>query len=153
MENIEKLRIAYEDLSDEEIEKAQKQINYVLYNTQTGEIMQTGNMDLLAFERFEPFWENMEKVIVPPGEEWMLRGEFVDYEDTKKPMFKIEEGELVAKNAHVDKISEMRMPRDGAKKKPIEVDGIGGKEIIGFETVQEPIRVEKAKEIKDIKRK
>ena len=151
--DIERKRKLYEDLSDEEIVKAHEMVHYVLFDGQTGEIIQTGNMDRLAFERFEPYMEGMEKAIIPPGEEWMLRGEFVDHEDTQKPMFKIEDGELVAKEAHVEKITGMRMPRDGAKKKPIEVDGIGGKEIIGFETVQEPIRVEKAKEIKDIKRK
>lgn len=150
---IERLRAMYEDLTDEEIEKAIEQVNYVLYDSQTGEIVQSGNMDRLSYERFEPYREGLEKAIVPPGEEWMLRGEFIDHEETRKPMFKIEEGAIVAKEAHVEKITDMRMPRDGAKKKPIEVDGIGGKEIIGFETVQEPIRVEKAKEIKDIKRK
>ena len=153
MNKIESLRDLYEDLTDEEIAKAIEQVNYVLYDSQTGEIIQSGNMDRLAFERFEPYMEGMEKAIIPPGEEWMLRGEFIDHEETKKPMFKIEGGAIVAKEAHVEKITDMRMPRDGAKKKPIEVDGIGGKEIIGFETVQEPIRVEKAKEIKDIKRK
>lgn len=149
----QKLRHLYEDLTDEEIEKATEQVNYVLYDIQTGEIIQTGNMDRLAFEAFEPYLENMEKAIVPPGEEWMLRGEFIDHEDTQKPMFRIEDGALVAKEAHVDKIAEMRMPKDGAKKKPIEVPGVGGTEIIGFETVQEPIRVEKKKEVIDIKRK
>lgn len=142
---VEHLRELYEDMTDEEIEKAQEQINYVLYNTQTGEIMQTGNMDLLAFERFEPFWENVEKVIVPPDEEWMLRGEFTDYENTKKPMFKIEDGKLVAKATHVEAITQMRMPRDGARKRPIEAEGIGGKEIVGFEMIQDPLRVEEDK--------
>ncbi|HML96687.1 MAG TPA: hypothetical protein PKC29_14790 [Thermodesulfobacteriota bacterium] len=142
---IERMRDLYQDLTDDEIEKAQEQINYVLCDSATGEIVQTGSMDRLAFERFEPYREGMEKAIVPPGEEWMLRGEFVDYDNTHRPMFKIEEGSIVAKEAHVDKISEMRMPKDGVKKKPIEVEGVGGKEIIGFETVQEPLRVEGAK--------
>jgi hypothetical protein len=140
----ERLRNLYEDFSDEEIEKACEMIHYVLFDGQTGEIIQTGNMDRLAFERFEPYREGMEKVIIPPGEEWMLRGEFIDHEDTKKPMFKIQEGDLVAKEAHVEKITEMRMSRDGVIKKPIEVEGVGGKEIIGFETVQEPLKIEKA---------
>ena len=151
--DIERKRKLYEDLSDEEIVKAQEMINYVLYVGNTGEIIQTGNMDRLAYENFEPYLEGMEKAIIPPGEEWMLRGEFIDHEDTHKPMFKIEEGAIVAKETHVEKIADMRMPRDGVKKKPIEVDGIGGKEIIGFETVQEPIRVEKKKEVIDVKRK
>jgi hypothetical protein len=33
---------------------------------------------------------------------------------------------------------------DGGQK-PIEIEGAGGKEIIGFETVQEPLRVEGVK--------
>lgn len=150
---IERLRNLYEDLSDEEIEKALEQVNYILYDTTTGEIIQSGNMDRLAYERFEMYREGMEKAIVPPGEEWMLRGEFIDHEETHRLMFKVEDGKLVAKATYVEKITDMRMPRDGAKKKPIEVDGIGGKEIIGFETVQEPIRVEKKKEVIDVKRK
>lgn len=141
----ERLRNLYEDFSDEEIEKACEMIHYVLYIGETGEIIQSGNMDRLAYEAFEPYLEGMEKAIIPPGEEWMLRGEFVDYEETKRPMFKIEEGAIVAKEAHVEKITEMRMPKDGAKKKPIEAEGIGGKEIVGFETVQEPLRIESVK--------
>ena len=140
---IERLRELYEDMTDEEIEKAIEHVNYALYDNQTGEIIQTGNMDRLAFERFEPYRERLEKVIISPGEKWMLRGEFVDHENGNIPMFKIEEGELVAKNAHVDKITEMRMPKDGIIKKPIEAEGVGGKEIIGFETVQEPLKIEK----------
>jgi len=140
---IERMRDLYQDLTDDEIEKAQEQINYVLCDSATGEIVQRGSMDRLAFERFELYREGLEKVIVPDGEEWMLRGEFVDYDGTQKPMFKVEGGELVAKATHVDKITEMRMPRDGASKKPIEVEGIGGEEIIGFETVQEPLKIEK----------
>ena len=138
--DIERKRDLYEDLTDAEIEKATEQVNYVLYIGNTGEIIQTGNMDRLAYENFEPYMEGMEKAIVPPGEEWMLRGEFVDHEDTKKPMFKIEDGTIVAKEAHINKISAMRMPRDGAKK-------------VGGETVRDPIRVEKKKEIIDVKRK
>lgn len=141
--SIDRLRELYEDLTDEEIEKATEQVNYVLYIGNTGEIIQTGNMDRLAYENFEPYMEGMQKVIVPPGEEWMLRGEFTDHEETHVPMFKIEDGALVAKEAHVDKITEMRMPKDGVKNKPIEVEGPGGKEITGFETVQEPLKIEK----------
>lgn len=128
MKKTEMLRGLYEDLTDEEIEKAVEQVNYVLYDSATGEIIQTGNMDRLAYERFEPYREGMEKAIVPPGEEWMLRGEFIDHENTQKPMFKIEQGELVAKERHTDKINEMRRPKDGMK---------GGR--------QEPVRIEKKK--------
>jgi len=149
---MERLRELYEDLTDEEIEKAMQKVAYVLYDSVSGEIIQTGDTDLLAYERMEPYRENMAKTIIPKGEEWMLRGEFVDHAQGKH-MIKVEEGALVAKETHVEAITEMRMPRDGAKKKPIEVDGIGGREIIGFETVQDPLRVEKVKEIIDIKRK
>lgn len=142
-ERTKKLKDSYEDLTYEEINKALEHVNYVLYDTTTGEVIQTGSMDLLAFERFEPYLEGMDKVIVPDGEEWMLRGEFVDSDGTQKPMFKVEDGGLVAKAAHVDKITEMRMPKDGTKKKPIEAQGADGKEIIGFETVQEPLKIEK----------
>jgi hypothetical protein len=140
---IERLRGLYEDLTDEEIEKATEQVNYVFYDSQTGEIIQTGNMDRLAYESFEPYREGMEKVIIPLGEEWMLRGEFIDHEDTKGPMFKIEEGAIVAKEAHVEAITDMRMPRDGARKVPVEAEGPGGKEIIAMDIVQDPIKVEK----------
>ncbi|MCA9810676.1 MAG: hypothetical protein KC473_10075 [Candidatus Dadabacteria bacterium] len=140
---IERLRELYEDMTDEEIEKAIEHVDYVLFDNQTGEIIQTGNMDRLAYERFEPYREGLGKVIIPPGEKWMLRGEFVDHENGNKPMFKMEEGELVAKAAHVDKITEMRMPKDGIIKKPIEAEDMGGKEVIGFETVQEPLKIEK----------
>ena len=143
MKKTEMLRGLYEDLTDEEIEKAVEQVNYVLYDSATGEIIQTGNMDRLAYERFEPYREGLEKAIIPPGEEWMLRGEFIDHENTQKPMFKIEQGELVAKEAHVAKITGMRMPRDGARKVPIEAEGPGGKEIIAMDIVQDPIKVEK----------
>ncbi len=142
----------YPDFSDDEIIKANTEVAVIIFDPETGEILQQGYTDQLAAEAQQPE-TGKSKLIINEIDRWMLRGEFVDHEDTKKPMFKIEDGELVAKEAHVEKITDMRMPRDGAKKKPIEVDGIGGKEIIGFETVQEPIRVEKAKEIKDIKRK
>jgi len=149
---MERLRELYEDFTDEEIGKATQKVSYVLYDTATGEIIQTGDTDLLAYERMDPYRDGMAKAIIPKGEEWMLRGEFVDHAEGKH-MVKVEEGALVAKETHVEAITEMRMPRDGAKKEPIEVDGIGGKEIIGFETVQNPLRVEKVKEIIDIKRK
>ncbi len=142
----------YPDFSDDEIIKANTEVAVIIFDPETGEILQQGYTDQLAAEAQQPE-TGKSKLIINEIDRWKLRGEFVDHEDTKKPMFKIEDGELVAKAAYVEKIMEMRMPRDGAKKKPIEVDGIGGKEIIGFETVQEPIRVEKAKEIKDIKRK
>ena len=149
---MERLRELYEDFTDEQIEKAMQKVSYVLYDTETGEIIQTGDTDLLAYEAMEPYRENMAKAIIPKGEEWMLRGEFVDHAEGKH-MFKIDDETLAAKKEHVEKITEMRMPRDGATKKPIEVDGVGGKEVIGFETVQEPLRVEKVKEVIDIKRK
>lgn len=130
----------YDDMTEEEIGKAKQKVSYVFYFAASGEIYQSGTTDLLSYERMEPPREGLEKAIIPKGEEWMLRGEFVDYDDTQKPMFKIEEGAVVAKEAHVEKITGMRMPRDGAKK-------------IGGETVQDPIRIEKKKEVIDIKRK
>ena len=142
----------YPDLTEEDIEKANTEVAVVIYDPDTGEILEQGYTDRLAAEAHQAE-AGRSKLIVDEIDRWKLRGEFIDHDDTKTPMFKIEEGALVAKEAHVEKITGMRMPRDGAKKRPIETEGIGGKEIIGFETVQEPIRVEKAKEIIDIKRK
>lgn len=139
------LREQYEGaLSDEEIEKAQTYVRYALYDTATGEIIQTGKTDLLAYENLPLYREGMEKTIIPDDEKWMLRGEFID-ESAGKRMFKIGDKGLTAKTAHVEKITEMRMPRDGLKKKPIEAEGIGGTEIIGIEIVQEPLRIEEQK--------
>lgn len=133
----------YEDMTEEEIAKGKQKVSYVLYFAATGEVYQSGTTDMLSYEKMEPPREGLEKAIIPTGEEWMLRGEFVDHDDTQRPMFKIEEGGLVAKEAHVEKITDMRMPRDGARKVPIEAEGPGGKEIIAMDIVQDPIKVEK----------
>ncbi len=133
----------YPDFSDEDIVKAKTEVAVVIFDSETGEMLEQGYTDQLAAEA-EQVASGHSKLIVDESDRWKLRGEFVDHEDTKKPMFKIEEGEVVAKEKHVEKITEMRMPKDGVKKKPIEVEGVGGKEIIGFETVQEPLKIEKA---------
>ncbi len=132
----------YPDFSDEDIAKAKTEVAVVIFDSETGEILEQGYTDQLAAEA-QQVTSGWSKLIVAESDRWKLRGEFLDHEDTREPMFKVEDGEIVAKEAHVEKITEMRMPKDGIRKKPIEVEGIGGKEIIGFETVQEPLKIEK----------
>lgn len=111
-EKLGRLRHLYEDLSDEDIIKAQQKIEYVLYDKNTGEIVQTGDMDMLAFEQFIPQSPDLEKMIVEPEKVWRLRGEFIDHKGDGKHMFKVQAGNLEAKAEHVDKIGELKLPRD-----------------------------------------
>lgn len=111
-QKLEKLRPHYPDLTDEEILNAQQKIEYVLYDKNTGEIMQTGDMDMLAYERFVPHSLDLEKMIVEPDKVWRLRGEFVDHKGDGKHMFKVNAGNLEAKPEHAVKIGERKLPRD-----------------------------------------
>lgn len=107
-----RLRSHYPDLTDEQILKAQVWVEYVLYDTNTGEIVQNGDMDMLAYENFVPRSPNLEKMIVEPGKAWRLRGEFIDHHGDGKHMFKVEDGNLIAKPAHLNKIEELKSSKD-----------------------------------------
>lgn len=109
---IENLRVHYEGLTDEEILKAQEQVEYVLYDKNSGEITQAGNMDRLAFERFIPHNPDLEKIIVPPDHVWKLRGEFIDHDGGGKHMFKVEVSNITEKTEHKTKIEERKLPHD-----------------------------------------
>lgn len=116
-----RLRKHYPDLTDDEILKAQEKIEYVLYDKNTGEIVQTGDMDMLAYENFAPHSPDLEKMIVEPDKAWKLRGEFIDHKGDGKPLFKVTSGALEAKPEHAGKIEERKLPRDKDNKDEIEV--------------------------------
>lgn len=111
-EKLKRLRPHYEDLTDNEILKAQEKIEYVLYDKSTGEIVQSGDMDMLAYEQFIPQSPALEKMIVEPEKVWRLRGEFIDHKGNGRHMFKVEAGNIKAKPEHETKIDAMKLPRD-----------------------------------------
>lgn len=110
---LERIREHYPGLTDEEIDKANQKIDYVLYDINTNEIMQYGGMDLLAFEQFQPPREGLEKMIVPLEDAWKLRGEFSDPSDGQH-MFKVEpqNGVLKMKPEKQQMIEEVKLPND-----------------------------------------
>lgn len=87
-------------------------IDYILYEEQTGEIIQTGTMDPVAWENYLPNGEGLAKMAVTSAEVWKIRGEFVDPE-TARYMFRVAGGELVAKEGYAERIEELKLPGDG----------------------------------------
>jgi len=87
-------------------------VNYALYEEATGEIIQTGDMDQASWENYLPHGEGLAKLAVAAGEQWKIRGEFVDPE-TARYMFRVAGGELVEKEGYAERIEELKLPGDG----------------------------------------
>ena len=114
-ERIKHLRKHYSNMSDSDIEKAIEIISYVVYEKPTGEIIQSGDMDRLAFENHIVSEPTHGKMIIDKKHSWKLRGEFEDFEDgggDSLRMFKVEGNALKIKAKHTKKLKALRMPED-----------------------------------------
>ena len=108
-ERLKQLRKHYPGMPDADIQKAGEKIEYVIYDKATNEIIQAGDMDMLAFEKHltEP---TEGKMIIDNNSAWKLRGEFTDIEGNR--MFKVRGKSLMQKPEHNKAIEARRMPQD-----------------------------------------